>query len=109
VQLEMTRIDTPAKKPAAPKPRWLDGPWALPGPMPLSLGLWAGQKWCGWSAVADDLVGGSFDAVGVVPGTFDGSRAGAAPAFGYPVTQDLGVGVADGVGQALRGKWPPGQ
>jgi hypothetical protein len=27
-QLEMTRIDTPAKESAVPKSRWLDGPWA---------------------------------------------------------------------------------
>jgi SRSO17 transposase len=49
---------------------------------PLREGLWAGQSWCGWSVVADDLVGGSLHPVGVVPCPFDGPGTGAVPSFG---------------------------
>ena len=54
--------------------------------------------------MADDLVGGSFDAVGVVPGAFDDALAGAVAAFAEWVTQDLGVGLGDRGVLAFRGK-----
>lgn len=59
--------------------------------------------------VADDFVGGSFDAVGVVAGAFDGSGTGAVSALRQWAVQDFGVGLVDGLGQVFRGKWPPGQ
>jgi hypothetical protein len=59
--------------------------------------------------MADDAVGGSFDAVGVVSGAFEGAGAGAGPAFGQRVTLDFGVGLGYRFGQVFRGKWPPGR
>jgi hypothetical protein len=58
--------------------------------------------------MADDLVGGAFDPVGVVAGAFDHPGAGAVAAFRVEVAQDLLFGLCDGGGQVVRGKWPPG-
>jgi hypothetical protein len=59
--------------------------------------------------MSDDLVGGSFDAVGVVAGAFHGAGAGAVTASGVEVTEDFLCGLGDGLGKVFRGKWPPGR
>jgi hypothetical protein len=59
--------------------------------------------------MAGDLVGGSFDAVGVVSGAFDHALAGAVSALAEAVAQDFVDGLVYGFGQAFRGKWPPGR
>jgi hypothetical protein len=59
--------------------------------------------------MADDLVGGSFDPVGVVAGAFEDSGAGAVAALRVEVAQDFLFGLGDRLGQVLRGEWPPGR
>ncbi len=71
--------------------------------MPLSLGVWAGQQGCGWAGMADVLVGGAFDPVGVVPGAFDDAGAGTVATRRVGVLADLLDRVDVSVVQVLRG------
>jgi hypothetical protein len=57
----------------------------------------------------DDLVGGSFNAVGVVAGAFDDAFAGAVAAFRVGLAQDLHCGLVESLRKMLRGERPPGQ
>jgi hypothetical protein len=53
--------------------------------------------------MAGDVVGGAFDPVGVVPGTFDGARAGTVAAWRVGLLEDFGDRVDESFVQALRG------
>jgi hypothetical protein len=77
--------------------------WPGADAMPLSLGVGAGQAWCGWAGVAGGQVGGAFDAVGVVPSAFDRAGAGAVTAWRVGAVADLVEGVGQGVCKVLRG------
>jgi hypothetical protein len=59
--------------------------------------------------MTDDLVGGSFDPVGVVASAFDHALAGTVASLGKPMTQDLGDGLGCGLVKVFRGEWPPGR
>jgi hypothetical protein len=50
-----------------------------------------------------DAVGGSFDSVGVVSGSFEDSGAGAVAAFGVGLVADLGDRVGESARKVLRG------
>ena len=65
----------------------------------------------GWAAVADAVVTGSFDAVGVVAGSFDDPWVGPVPALGVEVlfAGDVGHNLGEDVFPVLRGERPPGQ
>ena len=80
-----------------------DDPMVDPDAMPLSLGVGAGQCGGGRAGMADDLVGGTFDAVGVVPGAFDSARAGAVPTGWVGLLADFVDRVDESFVQVLRG------
>jgi hypothetical protein len=54
--------------------------------------------------MSDDLVGWSFDAVGVVAGAFDRAGAGAVTASRVEITQDFLCGLGDRLDEVFRGK-----
>jgi hypothetical protein len=53
--------------------------------------------------MADDPVRGAFDPVGVVPGTFDGARAGTVTAWRVGLSLDFCDRIDDRVVQVFRG------
>jgi hypothetical protein len=53
--------------------------------------------------VAGVAVGGSFDEVGVVPGSFDDARAGSVSAWWVGLSPDFVEGVGDRVVKVFRG------
>jgi hypothetical protein len=66
--------------------------------------------------VADALVAGPFDAVGVVAGSFDDARVGPVAAFGVEVALagDVGPESSEDMfvlvrGESPRGRWPGGR
>jgi hypothetical protein len=61
----------------------------------------------GWPVVFGSGVGGAFDSVGVVAGSFDDAGVGAVSAF-VSFFEDFSVGGLECCGASLRGKNPPG-
>lgn len=53
--------------------------------------------------MADDAVGGAFDAVGVVSGAFDDAGAGPVSAWRVGLAADFGECVGQGYGKVFRG------
>jgi hypothetical protein len=77
------------------------------GAMPLSLGhSMQVNGW--WPVVCGSGVRGAFDAVGVVPGSFDDTRVGTVSAF-VQFLEHLGERDVECPVSTLRGKNPPGR